>query len=165
MNACLVSAVLLLLPTQHIVIGLRADAAVTARVEGIVEGIHQSSALGIVEFTEDICSSGPCTATLTTGPASELQIGPLTCAVEAVMEEECHEPWNEAWGFYESGVLIGYVEFHEGLYYTQGWASFGQGYETRRVCNVEDWAVARAEFGVPLGLCVHTLRGLQYCGP
>lgn len=135
----------------------------TTTIDGVTQGVHVADALGIVEFTEDLCPSGPCTAVLTT--QSGLEIGPIVCDVEAVTAQTCSEPWNEAWGFYDGSVLVGYVEFREGLYYTPGWASFGQGYETKRVCDVGDWGAVRTEFGVPLDLCVHTLTGLQHCGP
>jgi len=139
---------------QHIVIGVvPGDYDVSCGV-----GRVSSSPLGVLHYE----ATGPCTVSLSRVDGNG---GPSANGCSCTARSSCAPPWNEAWGFYDNGLLVGYIEFHGGLYYTAGGKSFGQGYDTRRVCGVDDWAAVRVEFGLPPDLCVHTLTGLQYCGP
>ena len=170
-------ALLLYAFTHHITIGLSPRAEFEARVNSELVGVVESSALGIVEFDENLCQKERCTATLTR--ASGLEIGPVLCDVEALVEIECGPPWNEAWGIYrvepDSLPMVGLVEFREGVYWTAydpvtGLTGASFGFRTdevviRRLCNVDDWREARVTLGAPVDLCMRTLRGDVRCGP
>jgi len=171
-----VLALLLLLLSDHIVIGLRVGADFTVRVKGQLVSIVKADEIGIAEFTEDVCKDELCTAALTITGDTELEIGPVLCGVEAVTEQACDQPWNEAWGFYHSAddSMVGYVEFRtteEGgtrYWYVEDGASFGWRTEEiyrRRLCNIEDWAQARTILGAPVRLCLRTRTGQVRCGP
>lgn len=146
--------------SQHTVIGVvPGDYDVTCSV-----GRVTSSPLGILRYN----ATGPCTVSLTLADGHG---GPTSNGCSARPRVAlCEPPWNEAWGFYhaEDDSMVGYVEFREGQYWTAGGASFGwrtDEVSRRRLCNVTDWAGARAELGAPVGLCLRTLRGEARCGP
>jgi len=167
----------LLFVSHHVVVGLRASTGFTVRVEDEPVATVTSTEAGIAEFEETVCQEERCTATLTR--ASGLEIGPVLCDVEALVEIECGPPWNEAWGIYrvepDSLPMVGLVEFREGVYWTAydlvtGLTGASFGFRTdevviRRLCNVDDWREARVTLGAPVDLCMRTLRGDVRCGP
>jgi len=167
----------LLLVSHHVVVGLRASTGFTVRVEDEPVATVTSSEAGIAEFEESVCQEERCTATLTR--VSGLEIGPILCDVQALIEIECGPPWNEAWGFYhpegDSLPMVGLVEFREGVYWTaydpaSGLTGVSFGYKPdevtiRRLCNVDDWREARVALGAPVDLCMRTVRGDVRCGP